>query len=330
MSKVLLSEIEKEYEVPFQKRNIVIKTNEKPTQTYDIMEEIGKGKFGTVYKCKEKKTNQWLACKQIDILSPQIRKETENEIDIMKSLQHRRLLQLYDAYDYGKTMVLILELITGGELFERVIDDEFDLTERSCVLFMRQICEGVEFMHSLNILHLDLKPENILCITQTGNQIKIIDFGLARRIEGSKDIKVMFGTPEFVAPEVINYDKIGKGTDLWSIGIITYVLLSGLSPFMGQNEAETLSNVTKLEWDFEDESFDEISENAKNFISKLLLKDQKKRMTASECLKHPWLTMTQAEKLLSKGNLKKFVVRRKWNKAKNAFLALKRMGAHIK
>lgn len=147
--------------------------------------------------------------------------------------------------------------IEGGELFERVIDDDFVLTERACAIFMRQICEGIQFIHLQHVLHLDMKvsfdflhllsdfivcffsytssgcyyklnvnfqPENILCLTRAGNRIKLIDFGLARRYDPSKKLQVLFGTPEFVAPEVVNFDLIGYGTDMWSVGIIGYVL----------------------------------------------------------------------------------------------------------
>lgn len=98
------------------------------------------------------------------------------------------------------------------------------LTEKSCTVFMRQICEGIDFIHKERILHLDMKPENILCLTRTGNRIKIIDFGLARRFDPGKKLQVLFGTPEFVAPEVVNFDTIGFGTDMWSVGVICYVL----------------------------------------------------------------------------------------------------------
>ena len=140
---------------------------------------------------------------------------------------------------------------------------------------MRQICQGIEFIHKANILHLDLKPENILCLTKTGNRIKIIDFGLARRYDASKKLQVLFGTPEFVAPEVVNFDEIAFGTDMWSVGVITYVLLSGLSPFMGDTDIETMANVTIAKYDFDDEAFNNISAAAKDFIRKLLTKDQK-------------------------------------------------------
>jgi len=218
------------------------------------------------------------------------------------------------------------------ELFERIISEDFELTERDCIVFMRQICDGVSFMHNKQVLHLDLKPENILCVDKnpTSHRIKIIDFGLARRYDRSESVKVMFGTPEFVAPEVINYEEINFGTDMWSIGVIAYILLSGFSPFMGDNDAETLANVTSAEWDFEVEEFDEISDTAKNFIEYLLVRKKEDRMTAGECLQHPWLApknfQKQSVKKLSTVKHKKFVARRKWQKAGHALLALGRIG----
>lgn len=238
-------------------------------------EELGRGKFGIVYKCTEKSSGRKFAAKFVTTVRKEDREDVEREVDIMKSLQHRRLLQLYDAFDDGKKqMVMILELIEGGELFERVICDDFILTERAVVCFMRQICEGVDYMHNQNILHLDMKPENILCVTRTGNQIKLIDFGLARRYNPKEKLQVLFGTPEFVAPEVVNFDKVSSKTDMWSIGVIAYVLLSGLSPFMGDSDLETMANVTRAAYDFDDEAFDPISDDAKDFIEKLLIKDQ--------------------------------------------------------
>ncbi|XP_014663585.1 PREDICTED: myosin light chain kinase, smooth muscle-like [Priapulus caudatus] len=297
-----------------------------PTR-YD--EKFGKGKFGSVYRCKEKSSGKILAAKFIKTSRPAERLEVENEVAIMQELQHPGLLQLYAAYDNGAEMVLFLELISGGELFDRVIDEEFILTEKVCSIFLRQICEGCKFMHTQNILHLDMKPENVLCVTRTGNRIKLIDFGLARKFDPKVTATAMFGTPEFVAPEVINYDRIGYGTDMWSVGVITYVLLSGLSPFMGDDDNETLANVTSGEFDYDDESFDEISDLAKDFINHLLVKDIATRMSAEGCLNHNWLKREVSDKQLDKTKLKRYVIKRRWKKAVNAVLALKRMGAKI-
>lgn len=327
-----------ELEPPFEPKNVTVKKGSDVKSEYSLHEELGKGKFGVVYRCTEKSTGRQLAAKFIKTIRSEDRKDVEREVDIMRYLQHPRLLQLYDAFDDGKKeMCLILELIEGGELFERIIDDDFVLTEKACSIFVRQICEGLEYMHSKNILHLDMKPENILCVTRTGNRIKLIDFGFARRFEPGKKLQVLFGTPEFVAPEVVNFDMIGYETDMWSVGVICYVLLSGLSPFMGDNELETMANVTKAEYDYDDENFDNISNEAKDFISKLLIRDKdssgltSERMSATQCLEHPWLRRDKKkeETKLDKSRLKRFVIRRRWQKAVNALVALKAMGAII-
>uniref|UniRef100_A0A1Y1KUY5 Protein kinase domain-containing protein n=1 Tax=Photinus pyralis TaxID=7054 RepID=A0A1Y1KUY5_PHOPY len=309
-----------EVELSFPYRDVRIKKGEDPKDYYELINEIGRGKFGTVFKCKEKRTGLDLAAKFIGISKKEDRRNVEREVDIMKCLQHPRLLQIYDAFENGKMMSVILELIEGGELFERVIDEDFVLTEKSCTAFMRQICEGVAFIHKQRILHLDMKPENILCLTKTGNRIKIIDFGLARKYDPDKKLQVLFGTPEFVAPEVVNFDNIGYGTDMWSVGVICYVLLSGLSPFMGHTDVETMANVTIGKYDFDDEAFRNISENAKDFIAKLLLKDMTLRMSAEDCLKHVWLLRRSSPNSsymeVAKDNLKQFVER--WNEHPNS------------
>ncbi|OXB81604.1 UNVERIFIED_CONTAM: hypothetical protein H355_008766, partial [Colinus virginianus] len=220
--------------------------------------------------------------------------------------------------------------VSGGELFERIIDEDFELTERECIKYMRQISEGVEYIHKQGIVHLDLKPENIMCVNKTGTSIKLIDFGLARRLESAGSLKVLFGTPEFVAPEVINYEPIGYETDMWSIGVICYILVSGLSPFMGDNDNETLANVTSATWDFDDEAFDEISDDAKDFISNLLKKDMKSRLNCTQCLQHPWLqkdTKNMEAKKLSKDRMKKYMARRKWQKTGHAVRAIGRLSS---
>ncbi|XP_059608803.1 uncharacterized protein LOC132256411 [Phlebotomus argentipes] len=278
-----------ELEPSFPTRDVTIRRGADAKEYYEMIKEIGRGKFGTVYKCREKSTGLEMAGKFVPIPKREDRRNVEREVEIMNSLHHPRIIQLYDAFEFGKMMCVVLELIEGGELFERVIDDDFILTEKACVVFVRQLCEAMEFVHRKNILHLDLKPENIMCLTREGNRIKIIDFGLARKFDPNKKLQVLFGTPEFVAPEVVNFDSISFGTDMWSVGVICYVLLSGLSPFMGETDIETMANVTISKYDFDDEAFRDVSSEAIDFISQLLVKDATVRMTASECLEHMWL-----------------------------------------
>lgn len=336
-SKVHVDESEptRHEEVSFEARDVTIRNGCWITEEYDVMDILlGRGKFGEVKQCKEHKTGRDFAAKFIDIQGPQDMFDVKNEIEVMKSLQHPRLLQLFDVFVKKNHFALVLELISGGELFERVINDDFILTEKACIMFMRQICDGVEFMHNNGILHLDLKPENILCLTREGNRIKIIDFGLARKYNPKYELRILFGTPEFMAPEQANFEPIFPATDMWSIGIICYILLSGLSPFLGNSETETIANITEGKWDFKAEEFQSISEEAKDFISKLIIPDHTQRMTATECLEHKWLRRSAKRvniptRSLSTKRLKKFVYRRKWQKAVNAMLALKRMGVKL-
>ncbi|KAH8405458.1 hypothetical protein KR215_000200 [Drosophila sulfurigaster] len=288
------SEPEGALEPAFPMRDVTINRNVDAHKLYDVLGEVGRGKFGTVYKCKEKTSGIQLAAKFVPIPKREDKRNVEREVEIMNSLQHHLIIQLYAAYEYQKMMCVVLELIEGGELFDRVVDDEFVLTERVCRVFIRQVCEAMAFIHGNGIIHLDLKPENILVLTQKGNRIKIIDFGLARKFDPDKRLRVLFGTPEFVAPEVVNFDCISYGTDMWSVGVICYVLISGLSPFMGENDIETMSNVTIAKYDFEDECFNGISPECLDFIAKLLVKDLSTRMTAADCVKHKWLQQRPA------------------------------------
>uniref|UniRef100_A0A8C6Y6M9 Myosin light chain kinase family member 4 n=1 Tax=Naja naja TaxID=35670 RepID=A0A8C6Y6M9_NAJNA len=253
-------------------------------------EVLGGGRFGQVHKCEERETGLKLAAKIIKARSVKEKDEVKNEINIMNQLTHMNIIQLYDAFESKNDVVLVMEYVEGGELFDRILDENSKLTEMDAILFIKQICEGVQYMHQMYILHLDLKPENILCVNREEYQIKIIDFGLARRYKPREKLKVNFGTPEFLAPEVVNYDFVSFPTDMWSIGVIAYMLITGLSPFLGDDDNETLNNILACRWDFEEEEFENVSEEAKDFISKLLIKEKCWRISAGAALKHPWLS----------------------------------------
>ncbi|KAL6108435.1 mylk4 [Pungitius sinensis] len=253
-------------------------------------EVLGGGRFGQVHKCLENSSGLVLAAKIIKARSQKEKDVVRNEVQVMNQLNHANLIQLYAAYESRYDIILVMEYVEGGELFDRIIDENYNLTELDTVLFIRQICEGLQYMHKMYILHLDLKPENILCVSRATNKIKIIDFGLARRYKPREKLRVNFGTPEFLAPEVINYEFVSFPTDMWSLGVITYMLLSGLSPFLGDDDNETLNNILACQWNFEEEEFTDISDEAKEFITLLLVKSKSWRMSATESLRHPWLS----------------------------------------
>ncbi|XP_062858602.1 myosin light chain kinase family member 4 [Trichomycterus rosablanca] len=276
---------------PFEHRVVTTKSHQ-ITAYYTINRDeiLGGGRFGMVHKCVEKSSGLTLAAKIIKTRNQKEKEVVKSEIEVMNQLNHANLIQLYAAYESRSDVTLIMEYVEGGELFDRIIDENYKLTELDTVLLIRQITEGLQYMHKMYILHLDLKPENILCVSRETNKIKIIDFGLARRYKPREKLRVNFGTPEFLAPEVINYEFVSFPTDMWSLGVITYMLLSGLSPFLGDDDNETLNNILECKWSFEEAEFTDISEEAKDFITRLLIKSKSWRMSASQSLKHPWLS----------------------------------------
>ncbi|KAL2078473.1 hypothetical protein ACEWY4_026158 [Coilia grayii] len=310
--------------------NVVIDTKHAVRDHYNVQERLGVGKFGQVYRLVHKETGRVCAGKFYRGRGSKDKAAARKEIELMNELHHPKLVQCLGAYDRRSEIVMIMEYIAGGELFERIMDDSFEYTEPTSVRYMQQILEGMQYMHQKSIVHLDLKPENIVCVNTTGSLIKLIDFGLASKLDPLSPLMVMHGTPEFVAPEVINYEPVCLTTDMWSIGVICYILLSGESPFQGNSDVETLTLVTKACWEFDPESFEGITEEAKDFIQALLKKDKRARMSCEEALAHPWIKFFSTPKLrstksLNKGRMRRFLAKQRWKKAGKAVLALKRM-----
>ncbi|XP_072535022.1 myosin light chain kinase, smooth muscle-like isoform X2 [Salminus brasiliensis] len=310
---------------------VVIDTTHKVKDHYNIHEKLGVGKFGQVFRLTHKDTGKVCAGKFYRAPLSKDKEAARKEIELIKQLHHPKLVQCLGAYDSRSEIAMIMEYVAGGELFERIVDENFEHTEPNSMQYMRQILEGVQYIHRKGVVHLDLKPENIVCINSTGTLIKIIDFGLARKLEQGKPLMVFHGTPEFVAPEVISYEPVDLATDMWSIGVICYILLSGESPFQGSNDAETLALVTAASWEFDPE-FDDITDEAKDFICKLLKKEKRARMSCEQALAHSWMASSsstrQVTKTLNKDKMRRFLARQRWQKTGKAVLALKRM-AHL-
>ncbi|XP_051961082.1 myosin light chain kinase 3-like isoform X2 [Xyrauchen texanus] len=317
---------------PFAHRFVSLKSNPPSCDVFSIhtREVLGGGRFGKVHKCTENKTGMRLAAKIINTRNARERDMALNEIQVMNQLSHLNVLQLYEAFEIKNQVVLILEYVEGGELFERIVDESCPLTEVDAMVFVKQICEGVQYMHQMYVLHLDLKPENILLVNRSSHQVKIIDFGLARRYKPREKLKVSFGTPEFLAPEVVNFDFVSFPTDMWTLGVVTYMLISGLSPFLGDDDSQTLNNVLMGNWYFDEDAFEHVSAEARDFVTNLLIRERSGRLSAAQCLKHPWLNnISQKAKsanivLKSQVLLKKYMARRMWKKNYIAIAAANR------
>nr|AZI15635.1 UNC-22 [Auanema rhodensis] len=269
-------------------QNIDIK-HESVLDHYDIHEEIGTGAFGVVHRCTERATGNTFAAKFVMTPHEADKDTVRKEINTMSVLRHPKLINLHDAFDDQNEMVMIYEFMSGGELFERVADDSNKMSEEEAIEYTRQVCKALCHMHEMNYVHLDLKPENIMFTTKKSNELKLIDFGLTAHLDPRNSIKVTTGTAEFAAPEVLNGQNVGYYTDMWSVGVLAYILTSGLSPFGGSTDDDTMRNVKNCDWNMDDTAFSSISEEGKDFIRKLLQSDPANRLTIHQALEHPWL-----------------------------------------
>jgi len=293
---------------------------------YEYCDKIGSGKFGSVYKVIYKETGCSYAAKHVECRRASEKKRLLEEVEILGSLDHPQIMRLHRVFGdteagFQDEIFLILEYLSGGYLYSRVMNSEEALTETDVSGFIKQILLGLAYIHSKDIVHLDIKPENIVCETGGSFNIKLVDFGLARRLSDSKDICVMQGTPDFVSPEVISFEPVSSNSDMWSVGVITYVLLSGLSPFLGNSKAETYSNITSGNYTLDEDQFDVVSTEGKDFIENLLLLEPSKRMTAEESLQHSWIRDGQSTRC---GQNQASHARLRWNKYGNTIRAVNR------
>ncbi|XP_036774787.1 serine/threonine-protein kinase 17A isoform X2 [Manis pentadactyla] len=262
--------------------------------------ELGRGKFAVVRKCIKKDSGKEFAAKFMRKRrkGQDCRMEIIHEIAVLELAQDSPwVINLHEVYETPSEMILVLEYAAGGEIFNQcVADREEAFKEDDVQRLMRQILEGVRFLHVHDVVHLDLKPQNILLTSESPlGDIKIVDFGLSRILKNSEELREIMGTPEYVAPEILSYDPISMATDMWSIGVLTYVMLAGISPFLGDSKQETFLNISQMNLSYSEEEFDGVSESAIDFIKTLLVKKPADRATAEECLKHPWLSQSSIQ-----------------------------------
>ncbi|XP_076827486.1 serine/threonine-protein kinase 17A [Brachyhypopomus gauderio] len=270
--------------------------NEIFTEHYDLIpgKELGRGKFAVVKKCVERSSGREYAAKFMRKRrkGQDCRAEIIHEIAVLElAASCHRVVSLHEVYELPSEMVLVLEFAAGGEIFNQCVAERDEAFKEGDVKrLMRQILEGVAFLHSNNVVHLDLKPQNILLTSDDPlGDIKVVDFGLSRMVCNSQEIREIMGTPEYVAPEVLNYEPISTATDMWSIGVLAYVMLTGISPFLGDDKQETFLNISQINVSYTEEELQQLDKAAIHFIKMLLIKDPENRATAEECLNHPWL-----------------------------------------
>ncbi|XP_029460871.1 striated muscle preferentially expressed protein kinase [Rhinatrema bivittatum] len=279
---------------------------------YDIHKEIGRGAFSYIRKVTDKSSMLDYAAKFIPCRA-KTKLSGRREMNILSQLDHERVVYFHDAFEKKNAIVIIMELCAQEEILDRIAKKS-SVCESEIRSYMRQILEGINYLHRNNILQLDIKPENILMADTSSEQIRICDFGNAQELTPGEAQYCKFGTPEFVAPEIVNQLPVSTLTDIWPVGVMTYLCLTGISPFVGENDKTTLLNIRNYNVAFEEAMFAGLTREAKGFIIKVLVNDTL-RPSAEETLEHPWLKTLAKGKSISSDLLKLFLSRRKWQRS---------------
>ncbi|KAG5043980.1 hypothetical protein AAZX31_03G184200 [Glycine max] len=278
--------------IGLQAESILKRKNGNFKEYYNLGQELGKGQYGTTFLCTEKATGKNYACKSIPKVKLVMDDDVEDvrrEIEIMHHLKGcPNVISIKGAYEDGVAVYVVMELCEGGELFDRIVE-KGHYTERKAAKLARTIVSVIEGCHSLGVMHRDLKPENFLFVD--GNEestLKAIDFGLSVFFKPGEVFKDVVGSPYYIAPEVLRR-HYGPEADVWSAGVIIYILLCGTPPFWGESEQEIFEEVLHGDLDFSSDPWFDISESAKDLVRKMLVRDPRKRITTHEVLRHPWI-----------------------------------------
>ncbi|KAL4567652.1 hypothetical protein LXL04_023241 [Taraxacum kok-saghyz] len=292
------------------------------SQKYNLGRELGRGEFGTTYLCTDLETGERFACKSI--LKKKLRtsidvEDVRREVEIMKHLpKHDNIVTLKDSYEDENAVHIVMELCEGGELFDRIVA-RGHYTERAAAAIMKTIVEVVQICHTHGVMHRDLKPENFLFANKKETAaLKTIDFGLSIFFKPGEVFKEIVGSPWYMAPEVLKRNY-GPEIDVWSAGVILYILLCGVPPFWAETEQGVAQAIIKSVYDFKRDPWPKVSDNAKDLVKKMLDPDPKSRFTAQQVLEHPWLLNAKTAPNVSLGEvvrarLKQFSVMNKLKK----------------
>ncbi|XP_066467680.1 striated muscle preferentially expressed protein kinase isoform X2 [Tiliqua scincoides] len=283
---------------------------------YDVHEEISRGAFSYVRRVTQKSTGLAFAAKFIPCRA-KAKKSARRELGILAQLDHEHIVYFHDAFEKRNAIIIVMELCTGEELLERIARKP-SVSESEIRSYMRQVLEGISYLHHQGILHLDIKPENLLLAELGSEQVRICDFGNAQELTPDEPQYCKYGTPEFVGPEIVSQSPVSSVTDVWPVGVITYLCLTGISPFVGENDKTTLMNIRNYNVAFEESMFTGLTREAKGFVIKVLVNDRL-RPNAEQTLEHPWFKTLAKGKSISTDHLKLFISRRKWQRSQISY-----------
>lgn len=285
---------------------------------YAIAEELSRGQFGIVHRCVETSSEKTFMAKFVKVRGAD-QAIVKKEIATLNLAKHTNFLLLQESFESPEELVMIYDFISGADIFERLNTAEFELNEREIVNYIRQICSALEFLHGESYGHFDIRPENIVYTTRTSSNVKIIELGQSRHLTPGEQIKIQYTTAEYAAPEIHQCDMVSSVTDMWAVGVLAYVLLSGLNPFTAETNQQMIDNISNAAYTYDDESFKQVSVESLDFTDRLMTKERKHRMTAAEALAHPWLSKPEEEistRMIPTGRHKRYyqtMVKKEWN-----------------
>jgi len=297
---------------------------------WELSKELGSGHFAKVKLGTRLSDGAQAAVKIIKKpKSASKAKMVEVEARILKEMDHPYIVKCYDAYETDERVYLFMELMDGGELFDRIVD-KGHFTEQDAQDTVHKLLGALKFMHDKGIAHRDLKPENMLMTSKGADAVcKITDFGLGKFFDEQTTLmKTPCGTPGYIAPEVLHMKGYDQQCDIWSLGVIVYILLCGFPPFYADNDAQLFERIKAGKYEFLRPYWDPISNGAKDFVRRMLQVDPKKRATVNDLLMDPWLKEQQqeaAKSLSTVSELKKHLAVARLKAAGNATIAANRM-----
>ncbi|CAH0474084.1 unnamed protein product [Peronospora belbahrii] len=278
-------------------RNPIDRTDHsKVTDFYILGNVIGSGSYSVVRESVQKSTKRKYAikCMKRSELSKEDNEAIEAEVSILQQMNHPNIMTLEEFFIEPEYYYLVTEFISGGELFDRIVEKTF-YTEKEARDLVKILIQAIQYCHAQNIVHRDLKPENLLLMSADDDaSIKLADFGFAKKVttNNNSGLVTTCGTPGYVAPEILKGVSYGKPVDIWSIGVITYILLAGYPPFHDDAQSILFKKIRNGKYYFDSPYWDNVSTDAKDFISKMLVVNPKDRATADELLQHKWITET--------------------------------------
>ncbi|XP_033115727.1 serine/threonine-protein kinase H1-like [Anneissia japonica] len=276
-----------------------VKVDPRVTAKYVIKALIGTGSFSRVVRVEHRTTKQPYAIKMVE-KRKEGKEVCETELSILRRVRHSHIIQLIEVFDSKDRIYMVMELATGGELFDRIVS-KGNFNERDATHVLRMVLDAVKYLHNLGITHRDIKPENLLYYHPGKNsKIMITDFGLASCRKGGDDVMMntTCGTPEYIAPEILCRKSYTNAVDLWAIGVVTYILLSGRMPFDDENRTRLYRKILRAKYAYTGEPWKDVSAAAKDFIDKLLRTNPAERMTCAQALKHPWIVTNAGQSSL--------------------------------